>query len=213
MTIVITIVTKIITIVTIVITITVTFIFYYIYVLLLYIYICTVIVYLYCIYICIIVSVLLLCIVIIIYCYYYLLLLLFIVIIMYCYYYLLLLLFIVIIIYCYYYAPQRRNHIVAALSAQLSVLYLVRQIILKLLLAFKSNLVYRYIAMRGRAELKNRNPTLYIYSVISPWPFFIIVACPGRILKRDWNETRYIDRWQWEEVPCTRTIILPCIFT
>jgi len=40
------------------------------------------------------------------------------------------------------------------------------------------------MAMRERAKPKNRNPTLYIYSVISPKPFFIIVACPGHILKR-----------------------------
>ena len=37
--------------------------------------------------------------------------------------------------------------------------------------------------MRGRAELKNHNPTLYIYSVISPKPFSLIVAYSGHILK------------------------------
>ena len=31
--------------------------------------------------------------------------------------------------------------------------------------------------------------------------------------KRDWNETWFIDRLQWEEVLCTRTILIPCIFT
>ena len=29
--------------------------------------------------------------------------------------------------------------------------------------------------------------------------------------ERDWNETWFIDRWQWEEGQCTRTIILPCL--
>ena len=39
------------------------------------------------------------------------------------------------------------------------------------------------MAMRGSAVHKNNNHTLYIYSVISPYPFFRIVACPGHILK------------------------------
>jgi len=29
--------------------------------------------------------------------------------------------------------------------------------------------------------------------------------------ERDWNETWFMDRWQWEEVQHTRTITLPCI--
>jgi len=38
--------------------------------------------------------------------------------------------------------------------------------------------------MRGRAVHKNHNPTLYIYSVISPLPFFYIMdVCPGYILE------------------------------
>ena len=32
------------------------------------------------------------------------------------------------------------------------------------------------MAVRGSALHKNHNTTLYIYSVISPYPFFIIVA-------------------------------------
>ena len=39
---------------------------------------------------------------------------------------------------------------------------------------------------------------------------------PGPYLrkqKRYWNETLFIDRWQLEEVQCTRTTILPCILT
>jgi len=35
--------------------------------------------------------------------------------------------------------------------------------------------------MRRRAEPKNHNLTLYIYSVISPSPFFIMDACLGHI--------------------------------
>jgi len=35
--------------------------------------------------------------------------------------------------------------------------------------------------MTRMAEHKNRNPTLYIYSVISP--FFIMDVCPGHILE------------------------------
>ena len=76
-----------------------------------------------------------------------------------------------------YYAPIRRKHIVTALS----VWYLVRRITLKLLLAFKWIFIYR---MRGSAEPKNHNSTLYIYWVNSPSPFFIIDACLGHILER-----------------------------
>ena len=42
------------------------------------------------------------------------------------------------------------------------------------------------MAVRGRAIHKNHNPTLYIYRVISPYPFFlffIMVAYPGHILE------------------------------
>ena len=59
----------------------------------------------------------------------------------------------------HFYAPQRWKHKVAALSVYSSVnlsisppLYLVRRLTLKLLLAFKSHLVYRQMAMRERAE-------------------------------------------------------------
>ena len=46
--------------------------------------------------------------------------------------------------------------------------------------------------------------------------FFIVDACLGHILEstklqKDWNETWFIDRWQREEVQCTRIITLPCI--
>ena len=39
--------------------------------------------------------------------------------------------------------------------------------------------------MRGRAEPKNHNPTLYIHRVISPLTIylFIMVACLGHILE------------------------------
>jgi len=41
------------------------------------------------------------------------------------------------------------------------------------------------MAMRGRAEPKNHNPTLYIHRVISPLTiyFFIMIACLGHILE------------------------------
>ena len=39
------------------------------------------------------------------------------------------------------------------------------------------------MTMRGSAVHKNHNPSLNIYSVISPKPFFISVACQGHILK------------------------------
>jgi len=39
------------------------------------------------------------------------------------------------------------------------------------------------VAMRGSAVHKNHNHALYMYSVISPSPFFIIVDCPDHILK------------------------------
>jgi len=32
-------------------------------------------------------------------------------------------------------------------------------------------------------------------------------------VRKGLNETLFIDRWQWEEGQCTRTIILLCIFT
>ena len=61
---------------------------------------------------------------------------------------------------------------------------LVRQITLKLLLPFKSNLVYRYMAVRWRAVYKNHNPTLYIYKVISlNFVFVIMDACLSNILE------------------------------
>jgi len=66
-----------------------------------------------------------------------------------------------------YYVPRRGKHIVAALSVRPSQ-NIVWQITLKLLLPFKLNLVYRYMAMRGSAVHKNHNSTLYIYSVTSP---------------------------------------------
>ena len=52
-----------------------------------------------------------------------------------------------------------------------------------------------------------------LFTVLSP--FFIIVACLGHILKkykRDWNETSFIERWQWEEGQNPITIIILCIF-
>ena len=67
------------------------------------------------------------------------------------------------------------------------------------------------MAMWGRAEPKNHNPTLYIYRFISPSPF---IGCLSRpylgTYKRNWNETWFIDRWQWETGQCKIIIILPC---
>ena len=61
--------------------------------------------------------------------------------------------------------PEGGSIIVTTLSVRPSQ-YLVRQITLKLLMPFKSNLVYRYMAVRGSAVYKNHNSTLYICSVI-----------------------------------------------
>ena len=71
------------------------------------------------------------------------------------------------------------------LSVRPSIQYLVRQITLKLLLSFKSNLVYtcRQMAMRRRTEPKNNNHTLFCPQCYLPITIFIIVACPGHILK------------------------------
>ena len=64
---------------------------------------------------------------------------------------------------------------------------------------------------------KNHNPTLYIYWVIYlPITIFHNCCLSGPYLgkyKRDCNGTWFIDRWQWEEGQCTRTIIIPCILT
>ena len=64
---------------------------------------------------------------------------------------------------------------------------------------------------------KNHNPTLYIYWVIYlPITIFHNCCLSGPYLgkyKRDCNGTWFIDRWQYEEGHCTRTIILPSIFT
>ena len=77
------------------------------------------------------------------------------------------------------YAHRRGKHIVVTLSVRPSVCpsvrlsrYLVRQITLKLQLPFKSNWVYRQMAMRVRTEPKNHNHTLYIYTVLSPLNHF-----------------------------------------
>ena len=59
---------------------------------------------------------------------------------------------------------------------------------------------------------------VYIFTELSPLNFvFVIIVCLseqylGKYI-RDWNETWVIDKCQWEEAHCTRTIILPCIFT
>ena len=61
-------------------------------------------------------------------------------------------------------------------------------------------------------------PCVRLNRVISPLPFilFTIDACPGHILESTNGiemKLGFIDRWQWEEGQCTRTIILPCILT
>ena len=62
------------------------------------------------------------------------------------------------------------------------------------------------MAMRGRAEPTNHNHTLYIFHKC---------CLSGQYFGKynmDWNETWFIDRWQWEEGRNAIALIIPCIF-
>mgnify|MGYP007091311640 CR=1 FL=1 len=63
----------------------------------------------------------------------------------------------------------------------------------------------------GLCKLINKVSSSKIAHHMQCW-YVCPVPCPANNFW-DFNETWYIDRWQWDEGQCTRTILLPSILT